>query len=144
MAKFHLTTWCPRKNYPTPHGAGEEGSVNLNQALLPEWYHSSWGFNSSQCAHLTLPRLNQLLSLPPWRLGGTSWWGLGLFRARVPMEPIWLPSTASASPGAPLGAQVPTLSPNGHPNPSEGRQKGFENSRIFEKFSADVCQPKTF
>ena len=27
---------------------------------------------------------------------------------------------------APMGAQVPVLSPNDHPNPSQGRQKGFE------------------
>ena len=28
----------------------------------------------------------------------------------------------------PIGAQVPVLSPNDHPNPSQGRQKGFRNS----------------
>ena len=32
----------------------------------------------------------------------------------------------------PMGAQVPVLSLNHHPNPSQGRQKGFRKSRILE------------
>ena len=32
----------------------------------------------------------------------------------------------------PVGAQVPALSLNHHPNPSQGRQKGFQKSRISE------------
>ena len=32
----------------------------------------------------------------------------------------------------PMGAQVPVLSLNYHPNPSQGQQKGFGKSRILE------------
>ena len=32
----------------------------------------------------------------------------------------------------PMGAQVPVLSLNHHPNASKGRQKGFRKSRISE------------
>ena len=32
----------------------------------------------------------------------------------------------------PMGAQVPVLSLNHHPNPSQGRHKGFEKRRISE------------
>ena len=34
----------------------------------------------------------------------------------------------------PMGAEVHVLSPNDHPNPSRGRQKGFGKSRNFEIF----------
>ena len=33
---------------------------------------------------------------------------------------------------APMGAQVPVLSLNHHPNPSQWRRKGFRKSRISE------------
>ena len=31
-----------------------------------------------------------------------------------------------------MGAQVPVLSLNDHPNPSQGREKGFEKVRILK------------
>ena len=34
----------------------------------------------------------------------------------------------------PMGAQVPVLSPNDHPNPFQGRQKGFGKGRILKNF----------
>ena len=47
-----------------------------------------------------------------WRAHGTGYIGL------------------AATTWVPLGAQVPVLSPNHHPNPSQGRQKGFGKRRI--------------
>ena len=38
----------------------------------------------------------------------------------------------AATTWVPVGAQVPVLSLNHHPNPSQGRQKGFQKSRISE------------
>ena len=38
----------------------------------------------------------------------------------------------AATTWVPMGAQVPVLSLNHHPNPSQGRQKGFRKSRISE------------
>ena len=38
----------------------------------------------------------------------------------------------AATTWVPMGAQVPVLSPNDHPNPSQGRQKGFGKRRISE------------
>ena len=41
----------------------------------------------------------------------------------------------------PMGAQVPVLSPNDHPNPSHGHQRDFGKSRKFEHFPGDTKQP---
>ena len=38
----------------------------------------------------------------------------------------------AATTWVPMGAQVPILSLNHHPNPSQGRKKGFRKSRILE------------
>ena len=38
----------------------------------------------------------------------------------------------AATTWVPMGAQVHTLSLNHHPNPSQGRQKGFRKNRILE------------
>ena len=38
----------------------------------------------------------------------------------------------AATTWVPIGAQVPVLSLNHHPNPSQGRQEGFRKSRILE------------
>ena len=38
----------------------------------------------------------------------------------------------AATTRVPMGAQVPVLSLNHHPNPSQGRQKGFRKRRISE------------
>ena len=45
-----------------------------------------------------------------------------------------------ATPQVSKGSQVPVLSPNGHPNPLQGRHKSFRKSGIFQNFSADACQ----
>ena len=41
----------------------------------------------------------------------------------------------------PMGAQVPVLSLNHHPNPSQGRQKSFGKGRIFENLAGVTKQP---
>ena len=38
----------------------------------------------------------------------------------------------------PIRAQVTVLSPNDHPNPSQGRQKGFGESQILENFQVPL------
>ena len=38
----------------------------------------------------------------------------------------------AATTWAPMGAQVPVLSPNDHPKPSQGRQNGFGKSQILK------------
>ena len=43
----------------------------------------------------------------------------------------------------PHGAQVPVMSPNDLPNPSQGQQKGFGETRIFEIFQAKIASLKT-
>ena len=42
----------------------------------------------------------------------------------------------------PMIARVPVLSPNDHPNPSQGRQKDFGENQNFRKVSADPGQPE--
>ena len=62
---------------------------------------------------------------------------LGNFRGAHGLGYMGLAATA----GVPLGAQLPTLSPNDHPNPSKGRQKsGIGSGGIFEKFSTQVIR----
>ena len=39
---------------------------------------------------------------------------------------------------APMRAQVPILSPNDHPSPSKGRQKGFGKCRILKFFQVPL------
>ena len=38
----------------------------------------------------------------------------------------------------PMGAQVPVLSPNDHPNPSEGQQKGFKKIGNVKNFQVSL------
>ena len=45
------------------------------------------------------------------------------------------PSTTT---GLPMGAQVHVLSPNCHPHPSQGRQKGFRKGQIFQNFQVPL------
>ena len=40
----------------------------------------------------------------------------------------------------PVGAQVPVLSLNHHPNPSQGRQKGFQKRRNSIAFGKSTSQ----
>ena len=47
----------------------------------------------------------------------------------------------AATTWVPMRAQVPVLSPNNHPNPSQGRQQGFDKSRKLKTFSGDTKQP---
>ena len=49
------------------------------------------------------------------------------------VAPMWVP----------MGAQVPALSPNDHPSPSQGPQKGFGKSQNFEKFPLLQASLKT-
>ena len=42
----------------------------------------------------------------------------------------------AANTWVPMGAQVSVLSPNDHPNPSQGQHKGFGKNPIFENFEA--------
>ena len=42
-------------------------------------------------------------------------------------------TSLAATTWVPMGAQVPLLSPNDHPNPSQGRQKDFRKSQISKK-----------
>ena len=43
--------------------------------------------------------------------------------------------------GSPVGAQVPVLSLNHHPSPSQGRQKGFRKSPISEILQVSLNRP---
>ena len=47
----------------------------------------------------------------------------------------------AATTWVPMGAQVLVLTPNDHPNPSQGRQKGFRSSGFWKKFSGATEQP---
>ena len=58
-----------------------------------------------------------------WRGHGSSYMGL------------------AATTWVPMGAQVPVLSLNHHPNPSQGRQKGFGKGRIFGNLAGVTKQP---
>ena len=41
-----------------------------------------------------------------------------------------------------MGARVPILSPNGHPNPSQRQQKGFGKTQTFKNFHVPQNSPK--
>ena len=64
---------------------------------------------------------------------------------RYPITAIGHPPTAymglAATTSVPMGAQVPVLSPNHHPSPSQRRQNGFGKSRILKFFSGATKQP---
>ena len=49
----------------------------------------------------------------------------------------------AATTWVPMGAQVPVLSLNHHPNPSQGRQKGLRKSRISEILQVSLNRPGT-
>ena len=76
------------------------------------------------CGLAGLPQNMQLRNTRPKYLQLLSFWG-GHGSGDM---------SRAATTWAPMGTQVPVLSPNDHPNPCQGRQKGLGKTPLFESF----------
>ena len=100
--------------------------LGVGYAIRPKKAHNGGGGGYVVFSHICRPVTKQPTQQQFWgfrRAHGTGYIGL------------------AASTWVPMGAQVPILSPNDHPNPSHGQRKGFHEKSNFEKLSRATKQP---